>query len=163
MGRPKSVFSEALAARALADLGRHPGHRVAMKLKAIAAAAKHPVACVAEVMGVAAETVWRWAVAYGEGGEAALGPKPKRGKPSKLTEGQKAAVLSWLAEGRTAKGDAAHWTLEGLRLAIAEEYDVTLGTTTIWTWLRKNGWRQKAPRPRHCKADGQAQADFKKN
>ena len=148
MGRPKTVFSEALAARALADLGRLPGNRVALKLKAIAAAAKHPVACVAEVMGVAPETVWRWAAAYGEGGPAALCPKPKMGKPSKLTEGQKAAVLSWLAEGRTAKGDAVHWTLEGLRLAIAEEYGVTLGTTTIWVWLRKEGRWQKVRGPR---------------
>ena len=62
-------MSEGLAALVPTDLGRLPGHRVAMKLKAIAAATKHPVACAAEAIGVAPKTIWGWAAACGEGGQ----------------------------------------------------------------------------------------------
>jgi transposase len=145
MARPKEVFTEGLAGRALADLGAIRDGGVAVKLKAIAAAAERPVATVADVLGVTPETVWRWATAFGREGVGGLRPRPKRPRPSKLDAGQKAAVLSWLDTGETAKGEHVHWTLGRLRAAIAQEFNVSLCQAAIWVWLRKEGWRPKAP------------------
>ena len=108
MARPKSVFSEALAERAKADIEKLDRNRVSMKLQAIASAAKHPLATVADVAGVSPETIWRWAKAYGKEGLAGLCPKPRPPRQSKLSQEQKAAVYSWLEAGKTAGGKDTH-------------------------------------------------------
>ena len=163
MARPKIVFTEALAERAQADLGALDSNRVAFKLRAIVSAAKHPVGQVAEIMGVAAETVWRWGVAYAEQGVGALCPKPKKPRASKLSKEQKGLALKWIDESRAPSGRHAHWTLEKLRQAFIDEFEVALTANAIWVWLRKEGKKLKVPRPKHYKADEAAQEGFKKN
>jgi len=162
MARPKSVFLEDLAERARADLETLDQHKITLKLRAIIAAAKYPVGVVAEILDVAAETVWRWAKAYQKEGLEGLYPKARAPKPSKLTQAQKAEVLGWLDECKTAKGERIHWTLERLRHALMEEFRVSLCLNTIWVWLRRENRKLKVPRPRHRKADPQAQEAFKK-
>ena len=163
MARPKSFFSSELAMRAKADLDALDHHGVIQKLRAIISASKVSTTIVAEVLGVAAETVWRWAKAYGNDGVEGLYPKPRKTKRSKLTPAQKEDVLAWVDERRTPEGKGVHWTLERLRQAIADEFNVTLGINTIWVWLRKENRKIKVPRPKHYKADEVAQEDFKKN
>jgi transposase len=162
MARPKSVFTKALAERAQADLDALGRDKAADRLWAIICAAKFPLDQVAEVSRVSAETIWRWAVAYTKGGVEGLAPKPKKPKPSKLAPGQKETVLRWIDEARTPKGKHAHWTLEKLGQAISAEFGVCLSANAIWAWLRNEGMKPKAPRPRHYEADGQAQEEFKK-
>ena len=162
MPRTKSVFSEELAARAKADIESLDRNRASMKLQAIVSAAKHPLATVADIVGVSPETIWRWAKAYGKEGLAGLYPKCRPPRQSKLDAAQKAAVYSWLDSGKTAEGKDAHWTLERLRHAIEQEFGITLGINTIWVWLRKEGRKTKASRPKRCKADKQAHREFKK-
>ena len=162
MARPKSVFSEDMAVRAQADLDSLDHSKIALKLKAIVAASKHPVCTVAEILGVAAETIWRWATAYRRNGVGGLYPKARKPKPSKLTLTQKAEALAWLDAGKTATGEDIHWTLERLRYAISEAFGVTLGINTIWVWLRRENRKLKVPRPQHYKADKEAQEAFKK-
>jgi transposase len=162
MARPKSAFLKELAERADADLKRVDAGGLATKLKAISAVATDPVATVARVMKVSAQTVLRWVGEYREGGLDGLRPKPKRPRRSKLDAGQKETVLSWLDEGRTAGGEEVHWTLGRLSAAVAEEFGVALAPSTIWFWLRREGWRQRVPRPRHHQSDAAAQEGFKK-
>lgn len=162
MARPKSVFSDELARRAQKDLSALDKHGVIQKLRAIVAASKLPIANVAEVLGVATETIWRWGKAYERQGVEGLYQKPRRAKPSKLTPAQKEQVLAWIDEGRTPDGKQVHWTLERLRQAIIEQYDLTLAQNTIWVWLRKENRKPKVPRPRHYKGDPEAQESFKK-
>jgi transposase len=163
MARPKSVFTEELAARARADLAALGRSDLATKLRAIASAAKYPAEQVADILGVAAETIWRWGAAYSKDGVAGLQAKPKKARGSKLTAAQKEEVLSWVDESRTPKGKHVHWTLEKLRQAAISEFGVALSVNAIWAWLRKEGRKPKVPRPRHYEADAQAQEDFKKN
>jgi len=146
MSRPKGAYTSRLAEQAQADLRKIKCHKVVMKLKAISAIAKLPAESVAEVMGVAVQTIWRWAAAYKKDGVDGLNPKPKRPKPSKLTEEQKAKVISWLDNAKTGKGEDIHWTLSHLRHAIEEEFGIVLGINTIWVWLRKEGRKFKVPR-----------------
>jgi len=163
MARPKSVFLEELAKRACADLEILDQFKVTVKLRAIIAAARHPVGVVAEIFGVGAQTLWRWAKAYQKHGLEGLYPKGRAPKASKLTLAQKDEVLAWIDGRTTAKGESIHWTLERLRYAIAEKFEVSLGLNTIWVWLRKENRKLKVPRPRHHEADKQAQEIFKKN
>ena len=58
--------------RAKADLDALDHHGVIQKLMAIISASKVSTAIVAEVLGVAAETVWRWAKSYGNDGVEGL-------------------------------------------------------------------------------------------
>jgi len=146
----------------MSDLGEVEGGDVAVKLRAIASAARHPVSTVADVLGFAPETIWRWATAYGEGGVEALRRKAKRPRPSKLSPGQKEAVASWLGSGKTPGGKAIHWTLGRLKAAINAAFGVSMDPSAIWKWLRKEGWKPKVPRPKHHSADQAAQAEFKK-
>ena len=163
MARPKSTFSAEVALRAQADLDALDHDGVIQKLRAIVAATKVPTATVAEVLGVAVETIWRWAKAYEKFGLEGLYPKPRPGKSSKLNPGQKEAVLAWIDECRTPDGKQVHWTLERLRQTIMDHFGVTLGINTIWVWLHKENRKLKAPRPRHYMADEQEQEAFKKN
>jgi transposase len=151
-----------LAAKAQADLDAFDRKKLATKLRAIVSAAKYPVVQVAGVLGVSAETVWRWATAYRENGMEGLSPKPKKPRGSKLAASQKKEAISWLDEAKTPKGKHAHWTLEKLRQALIDEFGVTLTVNAIWVWLRKEKKVLKVPRPRHYDADPEAQEDFKK-
>jgi len=162
MARPKSVFLKGLAASAKADMELLDQNRILQKLQAIVAAASLPVQTVAQVMGVAAETIWRWAKAYQKNGLEGLYPKPKKPKPSKLTTVQKEDVLAWIDGRRNPAGERVHWTLERLQYAIMQEFGVALGITSIWVWLRRENRVLKVPRPQHAKADIQAQEAFKK-
>lgn len=162
MARPKFVFSAELASRAQVDLETLDQHGTIQKLRAIIAASKFPISNVAEVLGVASETIWRWARAYDQEGLEGLYPKSRRAKPSKLTLEQKSKVLKWIDECKTPSGSAVHWTLERLRQAIIDQFGVTLGINTIWVWLRKENRKLKVPRPHHYKGSPEAQEAFKK-
>jgi len=113
-------------------------------------------------MGVAAESIWRWAKAYKKNGLEGLYPQPKKPKSSKLAPAQKDDVLAWIDERKNSAGERVHWTLERLQYAIMQEFGVTLSVPSIWVWLRKENRVLKVPRPRHAKADIQAQEAFKK-
>jgi transposase len=162
MARPKSVFSGDLAASAKADMALLDHHKILQKLQAIVAAASFPIDTVAQVMGIAAETIWRWAKAYQKNGLEGLYPSPKKPKPSKLTNAQKDEVLAWLDKRSNSAGERMHWTLERLQYAIMKKFGVTLGITSIWAWLRREKRVLKVPRPQHAKADMQAQEAVKK-
>ena len=163
MSRPKLIFTEELAKRALLDLDVLDKERIARKLQAIISATKYPLGTVADITGVAAETIWKWGVSYIKNGLEGLYPKVRRPKPSRLSPEQKSEVFSWLRTGKTSKGANVHWTLERLRHEITEEYGITLGINTIWVWLRKENWKLRVPRPKHYKADIEVQESFKKN
>ena len=78
-------------------------------------------------------------------------------------EDQKKQVAQWLEESRNYQGEPIHWTLSKLALAIETEFGIKMGQTAVWRLVRQLGFRQKVPRPRHAKADAQAQESFKKN
>jgi len=71
-------------------------------------------------------------------------------------------VACWLEEGRTSQGGTIHWTLAQLKAAIITEFGVNLSQAALWHMVRQLGFKQKASRPGHARADKQAQESFKK-
>ncbi len=163
MARPKAVIDASLAGRAEAALKTLPDSKVCIRLKAIISSARYPIKLVSSVFGTDRTTLWRWIKRFASEGVAGLADETKGHKPAKLGLEQRQQVASWLEEGRNGQGEPIFWTLQKLMLAIETEFGISLGQTATWDLVRQLGFRQKVPRPRHAKADKQAQESFKKN
>lgn len=162
MSRHQEVVDTELAVQAKRELSRRHEARVGKRLQAIASCANHRLQTVAEVFGVHRRTVWQWAKRFKAEGIAGLEDRPGRGRRPRLTTVQQGQVEQWLEQGCTAGGDPVHWTLAKLRVEFEREFGVSMSLTAIWKHVRKMGFRQKVPRPRHRRADPEAAEAFKK-
>jgi len=163
MARPKAVIDATLAEKAEAALKALPDSKVCVRLKAIISSARYSISLVSSVFGTDRTTIWRWSKRFASKGIAGLADKPKGHKPLKLGAEQRQQVANWLEEGCNSQGEPIFWTLQKLMLAIETEFGISLGQTATWDLVHQLGFRQKVPRPRHAKADKQAQESFKKN
>jgi transposase len=163
MARPKVVIDASLAEKAEAALKELPSCKVCIRLKAIISCDRHPINLVSSVFGTDRTTLWRWIKRFSSKGITGLADEPKGHKPPKLGPEQRQQVAGWLEESRNSTGEPIFWTLDKLALAIETEFGITLSKTATWEMVRQLGFRQKVPRPRHAKADKQAQESFKKN
>ncbi len=77
------------------------------------------------------------------------------GKPSYLTTDQEAQVVAAATQG-------AFPTAEAVRQWVQQQFGVTYTAGSIYTLLQRLRIRPKVPRPRHEKADPQAQTTWKK-
>src|SRR4051812_22381797 len=108
---------------------------------------------VAELLGLARETVSRWWSAYAESGEQAL-PGDRTGRPvgsgRTLNDGQ-AAWLRTILVGKQPEDvgiPSPLWTREAVRALIKKEYGIDMPVRTVGAYLRRGGFTPKAP-PRH--------------
>jgi transposase len=163
MPRPKEVIDVDLVQRAQEALINVPDHKICLRLQAIISSAQHPLHLVTAILGISRVSLWRWIKRFSSQGVEGLIDKPKGHKPPKLNQEQQQQVACWLEESRTSQGEAIHWTLAKLKTAISTEFNVQLSQAALWHMVRKWGFKQKVPRPRHAKADKQAQESFKKN
>ena len=163
MARPKAVIDAALAEKAEAALKDLPNCKACIRLKAIISSARYPISLVSSVFGTDRTTLWRWIKRFASQGVAGLTDAPKGHKPPKLGAEPRQRVAGWLEEGLNSQGEPIFWTLPKLMLAIETEFGISLGKTATWDLVHQLGFRQKVPRPRHTKADKQAQESFKKN
>jgi len=118
---------------------------------------------VADIMGVHPTTVWRWSKRFKEDGVDGLRDRPKGHNPSKLGTEHRRIIFEWLNKSENAEGDCVHWTIPLLKEEVQRVFGIGMGKTPLWLMVRKLGFRQKVPRPRHTKADREEQEVFKKN
>ncbi len=110
---------------------------------------------VAEILGVARETVCRWWSAYAHGGVTAL-PQRRSGRPlgsGRLLSDAQAEHLQRLVRTHQpeALGIAAPlWTRRAVRALIRKEYHLDLAERTVGRYLRRWGFTAKRPR-RHAR------------
>ena len=162
MGRPKKVIDASLASKAKEILANVKEHKIAIRLQAIVSSANQPISTVASVIGVSRQTIWRWIRQFRENGIEGLKDLPKGHNPAKLNPEQQKQIYNWLSESENSKGESIHWTLESLKLEILNVFGISVGRTPLWLLIKKQGFRQKVPRPSHIKADKEAQEAFKK-
>ena len=163
MARPKKVIDATLAEKAEVALKDLPNSMVCVRLKAISSCARYPMTLVSAIFKTDRTTLWRWVKRFASQGISGLADEPKGHKARKLGAEQRQQVANWLEEGCNSQGEPIFWTLQKLMLAIETEFGISLGQTATWDLVRQLGFRQKVPRPRHAKADKQAQESFKKN
>jgi transposase len=163
MARPKINVDSETIAKAEEELEKIKDSKLSIQLKAIIAAAEHPVENVANVLKVSARSIFRWITKFKEGSVEALRDRPKGHMRSKLTEEYKKEIEQWIVSGKNAKGEAVHWTLKGLRKEVEKEFGIHIGITPLWKHLKKMDLVLKKPRPVHAKAERNAQEAFKKN
>ncbi|MFD1600517.1 IS630 family transposase [Halobellus rarus] len=118
----------------------------------------HSVSEVAQVVDVWPSSVYPWRDAYEAGGDAGLTLNPVKGGPStKLSDEQLTALAALLEEGPQAYGfDTDLWTLKRIVMVIEQEFDVSVGQTTVWRYLQKMGWSCQKPEQRALKRDANA-------
>jgi transposase len=88
-------------------------------------------------MGVTSKTIRLWCREYSDKGTDGLRRKVLAPRKTKLSREQTDQILLWIDEGKDASGQAIRWTLTRLRYAIAAEFEISLGLTTIWETLNK--------------------------
>lgn len=160
MARPKKLVDEETARKAESCLGSLKNGKLTIQLQAILAVRVHRAKDVADVLMVSKRSIFRWIHLFKEGGMEALKDRPRGHRRSKLSEEQKAVIKKWILEGRTAKGESVLWTIEKLRVAIAEELGISIAKTPLWVHLKKMNLVPRRPGPRHAKADQAAQDAF---
>jgi transposase len=162
MARPKVNIDPETVAKAEEELEKIKDSKLSIQLKAIIAAAEHPVENVADILKVSARSVFRWITRFKEGSVEALRDRPKGHMRSKLTEEHKKEIEQWIVHSKNSQGETVHWTLKKLQGEVEREFEIPIGTTPLWKHLKKMGLVLKKPRPVHAKADIKAQDAFKK-
>jgi transposase len=110
---------------------------------------------VADLLGLARETVSRWWSAYAESGEGAL-PGDRTGRPvgtgRTLNDGQSAQLRSILVSKQPEEVGVPSplWTRQAVRDLIRMEYAIDMPVRTVGEYLRRWGFTPKAPR-RHSR------------
>ncbi len=102
---------------------------------------------VARALQMDRTTVVRWMMAYRAGGEDALVAKPVPGRPSTLTEKQKAELRTMILgkDPRQLGFGMALWTVRLVAQVIEREFDVVLHETTVSRMLHSMGLVPRKP------------------
>jgi transposase len=117
---------------------------------------------VAEALGVSDRTAREWVARYNRDGYAGLQEQPGRGRPARL-EGRAVERFKARLEKGVRPEDGV-CTLRGIDIMriLEQEFGVSYTLSGVYRLLHRLGYSSLMPRPRHHKADGQAQGVFKK-
>jgi transposase len=131
----------------------------ALRLRALRARERGlPEVEIADLLGVARETVCRWWSAYCRGGLQAL-PQPRDGRPlgsgRLLTDDQAAHIQTLLDEHQPKEFGIACplWTRRAVAALIHQEWGVTLALRTVGAYLRRWGYTPQRPARKARKQD----------
>jgi transposase len=113
--------------------------------------------------GMDRQTLRDWVHRYNEEGLAALAGRKHTGRPPKLSAAQKEQFLAWVEAGPAAAGHKiVRWRCKDLGRELATRFGVVVHERTVGKLLSALGYRRLSVRPRHPKADVEAQDAFKK-
>jgi len=119
------------------EIRKIPTSRPAIRLKAIIAAAHHPVERVAEVFDVSVRTVFRWQNQFKKNGLPGLIDGQRGHPPAKLSDTHKVKIKKWLQSGKNSHGKKVHWTLKRLRAEIKTVFNIDISIAALWNHLQK--------------------------
>ena len=116
---------------------------------------------VAKMLGVSKQAVWLWVSQYNKDGPEGLVRQGRGGRRWSLLSWPQEEALLKSFERRALGGEliTAKQMLPKIFQAAGEEVSLAY----VYRLLRRHQWRKLGPRPRHVKADPQAQEEFKKN
>ena len=117
---------------------------------------------VAEALGCCLRSVRQWAAIYRRDGAHALADRPRPGRPTILAARDEPRLRARLDAGPTPADGVCTLRGQGIRRILAEEFDARYSVDGVYALMHRLGYSSLAPRPRHRKADAEAQAAFKK-
>lgn len=117
----------------------------------------------AQAAGMDRQTLRDWVHRYNAEGLAGLVDRRSPGRPPRLSARQ-TAELAELVERGPDPGEAGvvRWRRIDLKELIAERYEVDYHPRSVGKLLHRLGFSHVSARPRHPRADVEAQAAFKK-
>jgi len=143
--------------------GRWQGTRAWTRVRAILLIRRGRTAPqVAEAMGCCLRSVRQWTALYRDGGAQALADRPRSGRPTTLSRADEARLKARLDDGPTAEDGVCTLRGEDIRRILAQEFDARYTVAGVYALLHRIGLSSLMPRPRHRKADEEAQEAFKK-
>jgi transposase len=115
---------------------------------------------IAMSVGLSRRDCQEWVRRYNQSGLAGLADRPKGGRDAPLTPQQEQQMHQRLRDGPTPADKVC--TLRGadIQAILASEFGILRSLSTVYKLLHRLGYSYLRPRPRHRKADPQAQAEF---
>jgi transposase len=109
---------------------------------------------IAHHLGVTEAAVSKWKRQLAEEGPQALQPRKATGRPPKLDETAKQALVKQLEEGAVAAGfPTEQWTQARVKQVIEREFGVVYHQNYISRLLDELGWSVQKPDPRAMERD----------
>jgi transposase len=97
--------------------------------------------------------------AWSDGGDAALEPAPRPGRPPKLDEGQARQVLAWVRQSPCDFGfPTERWTAQRVAAVLRERLGVVMNHRYLNDWLARRRLTPQTP-PRQAKERDQGLID----
>ncbi len=107
-------------------------------------------------------SVFRWWQAYRRAEQRGLRPKPTPGRPPRLSEAQKRALVKQLVQGPLKAGYRTDvWTLGRIAAVIHQEFGIRYHPSHVWKVLTALGWSCQKPERRAVERDEAAIARWK--
>jgi transposase len=120
-------------------------------------------AAAARIGGVGRQIVRDWVERFNAEGPGGLIDRKAPGNPSKLNDGQRAALAQIVERGPIpAVDDVVRWRLIDLTAWVWDEFRLSLSETTMSRELKALGFAKISARPRHQAQNTEALAAFKK-
>lgn len=155
------VEHDAAALRTAA--ARQSDAKVARRLLAIALVLEgRNRAEAAQSCGMDRQTLRDWVIRYNEQGIAGLADQHGGGSVPKLSEAETAQLAEWVRQGPDPEDGLVRWRLSDLRRRIMDRFFVSLDERSISRILKTLSFSHVSVRPRHPKADAEAQQTHKK-
>jgi transposase len=140
-----------------------PDRRIFLRLRVVLLAAQGRTAPeIVAALGSSRRAIQRWVARYNDEGPDALGDRPRPGQPRHLPEDATDRLRQRIDAG--AKPEDGVCTLRGgqVRSILEAEFGVLYSLSGVYALLHRLGYSCLDPRPRHRKADPEAQEAFKK-
>ena len=147
--------------RALADAT--PGRRRFLRIRAVILAVEGRTAPeVAAALGCSRRAAQAWVARYNDEAAAGFDERPRPGRPPFLDAEAAERLRARLDAGPAAEDGTC--TLRGpeVRALLGREFGVFYSLPAVYALLHRLGYSCLDPRPRHRKADPEAQQAFKK-
>jgi transposase len=116
---------------------------------------------VAKMLGISKQAVWLWVGQYNRNGPEGLVRQGRGGRRWSLLSWSKEEALLKSFEKRALEGEVI--TAKQMLPKICQATGGEVSLAYVYRLLRRHQWRKLGPRPRHVKADPEAQEEFKKN
>lgn len=117
----------------------------------------------AKACGMDRQTLRDWVHRYNAEGIDGLSDRPRSGRKSRLSAEQEAEFAELVSKGPDLSEDGVvRWRRIDLRDVIEDRYSVSLHERSVGKLLYRLGFSHLSVRPRHPKADIEAQEAFKK-